>query len=162
MSIFKSVLNLFKRPSVASNSTGHRPSRYPEVVEISIRSLKNTNPSTRKWAAIDLAEIGPEAKEAEPALIEVLNNDSNLDVRRIAAYALGRIKPELREAELVLVKTLEDINPGVRRMAAFALGRMGGKATSSIPALLETLQDDDDSAVRLQAAKALEVIRNEN
>ena len=42
---------------------------------------------------VAIGNIGPEAKEAVPALIEMLK-DENKEVRRLAASALDQIDPE--------------------------------------------------------------------
>ena len=59
-----------------------------------IQSLKS-----RKRVALALGKIGPEAKEAVPALIQALNNQ-NSDVRCAAVVALSKINPEAKSIDL--------------------------------------------------------------
>ena len=71
-------------------------------------------------AALALTEIGPDAREAAPALIEALK-DAEWSVRRQAALALGRIGPEARSALPALEKLGRDPDHLVRKAAREAL-----------------------------------------
>ncbi len=131
-----------------------------------------------------LEELGPAAKDAIPALADMLENDSKYcekaaevlaaigedatpsliksvrfaedsAVRCVAIEALGAIKTTAKDAVPVLIERLRDEEAVVRMRAARALGEMGAK--KAVPALIESLRDED-SDVRGLAAEALGVI----
>jgi hypothetical protein len=64
--------------------------------------LRSPDSNARRYAASALGGIGPEAKEAVPALITTLK-DQNVDVRRYAASVLGEIGPPAKEAVPALI-----------------------------------------------------------
>jgi HEAT repeat protein len=70
-----------------------------------------------------LAEIGPDAKEAVPALVKWLDSKSGLDRRR-TARTLGRIGPSAKDAVPALKSRLVDGSKAVRIWAAIALARI--------------------------------------
>ncbi|MHC4398818.1 MAG: HEAT repeat domain-containing protein [Planctomycetota bacterium] len=128
-----------------------------------------------RWAAAyALAAIGPHAKEAVPALVEMLALDrdrssprpysrlpasmrfeverAETEARRAAAHALGAIDPGAIVP--ALVEALKAPNLAVRREAASALAGMGAGAKEAVPALIEALKDDD-RVIRQHAAFAL-------
>jgi hypothetical protein len=118
-----------------------------------IIALEDEDWHVREAAAIVLGHIGPEAKEAVPALIEALQ-DEEWDVRHAALGALGEIGPEAKEAVPALIKALRDEHPYTRQDAALALGSIGAEAKEAIPALIEALEDNDEYG-RQDAALAL-------
>ncbi|MFQ5794815.1 MAG: HEAT repeat domain-containing protein [Candidatus Bipolaricaulia bacterium] len=59
-----------------------------------IEALQDAEPSVRWQAAITLGEIGPDARDAIPALIEALR-DEDSRVRQAAAEVLETIQEEL-------------------------------------------------------------------
>ncbi len=98
-------------------------------------------------AAWALAEIGPDALEALPALLEVLREPPNrerpesYDGTDDLIHNLGRM--ELRQRSL-------------RRTALHALSRIGPKARDAVPLLLRIAHDSvEGPAIRLAAAEAL-------
>ncbi len=97
-----------------------------------------------------LAEIGPAAAPAIPALIAALK-DEDWDVRSSAARALGNIGPAAASAVPSLIAALKDENRNVWDKAVDALGNIGPAA---VPALIAALKDKD-SDVRSSAARAL-------
>ena len=120
-----------------------------QVVDF-VRQLQSQNVDVRLSAVKALARIGPEAKEAVPALIAALK-DKDDGVRSFAAEALGRIG---KEAVPALIVALKDQNAGVRNSAVYTLGRIGPEAKEVVPALIAALKDKDDG-VRSFAAEAL-------
>jgi HEAT repeat protein len=116
-------------------------------------------------AADALAEIGPAAKAALPALTEALRHRHLASNRPSYALALLRIdRPAAKAAVPALIEVLsrkaqavylpEQAAPAIRKQAASVLGQMGGEARPAIPTLTEALQDTD-AGVRQEAAKAL-------
>jgi HEAT repeat protein len=148
------------------------------------------NKSQAFAAAVALGQMGADAGEVAPALIEALHS-TDADVRRAAARSLGQLgkaafrsfkeanvlhdpDPEARRevvealgwmgpvAVPALIAALKDkdSSPAVRRAAARALGRLGTAAQSALSAL-ETAASDSQEDVRTAAAKALRQIRGE-
>ena len=77
-----------------------------------------------------LAEIGPDAKGAVPALADALR-DIDPDVREAAATALGEIGPDAAGAVRALTVAVRDPKVEVREAAIFRLGRNGAVLRSS-------------------------------
>lgn len=99
-------------------------------------------------------EIGGDASSALPALIGLLQEDSQF-IRQHVVEALGLIK---QPAELIvpaLCSALQDPYMYVRFSAGLALARIGPDASSAVGALQIALQDEDEGPVpMLQASKA--------
>jgi HEAT repeat protein len=112
-----------------------------------------------------LAELGPRAKAAVPALIEALGNPSER-IRWGAARALGRMGSDAWPAVPGLIKLLGEKPPvdsyffhaAPRDAAVEALGEIGPAAKDAVPALT-TLAHDDDDMVAVAAEKALAKIQ---
>ena len=99
--------------------------------------MKDESWGTRCSVAEALGLIGPDAKDAVPALVEA------------------------KEAVPLIVRSLkDDYDPNVRVAAAEALGEIGSEATEAVSALVEALEDYD-SEVGQRAAKALKKIKGE-
>ena len=107
-------------------------------------------PIGRVWR---LAEIGPAAKTAVPALAKLLDSDQP-DVRLQALVALGEIGPAAKDAVPKISKLLvSDPFENVRSAAAFALGTIGQRGPA-IRALTSALKSDD-RFLRVASAWAL-------
>ena len=115
-------------------------------------ALTDGSVQVRKMAASALGEIGPDARQAIPALIQALG-DVDEGVRRRVALSLGEMGAEARSAAPALILTLRDGSSSVRRWAAAALGEIGPTAPAAIPALIAALAQDDmrDRAVVVAA-----------
>jgi HEAT repeat protein len=110
----------------------------------------------RRLAAHALAEIGPAAREAVPALIEAVQDPESF-VRVWAAAALARVEPENVNAISALVAGANDETPFIRSLSAWHLGRLGPQhpgIQAALPELRELLNDNDPSA-RAEAVVAL-------
>lgn len=94
-----------------------------DQVHILIRQLQSRDAVVRISVADALGRIGPEAKEAAPALIAALK-DQDAFIRNSAAEALGEIGPGTKEAAPALIGALKDRDAGVRRSAAKALEKI--------------------------------------
>jgi len=110
-----------------------------------------------RCACSSLRFIGPNAKEAVPALVKGLSS-TDAYVRVSAVSPLGRIGPEARAAVPALVKALEDSDADVRRLAAWALGEIGPEDPETLSALEKVLKDADPN-VRNSATMTLKKIR---
>jgi HEAT repeat protein len=131
----------------------------------------------RAKVAETLAELGPEAKETVPSLVQALRDpkagerrvnyyaaDLGLSYqlhngcRRAVVQALKNIDPgAVRSTVSALVDSSHDADPNVRLAAVLALGCFGHDAMAAIPILRQKLQDND-AFLRLNAAKALKDI----
>jgi HEAT repeat protein len=136
--------------------TGH-PSYLGVAADGWIATLKSSDPLERRLATHALAEIGPAAREAVPALTEVLMDPASF-VRVWAAAALARVEPENPDAVPALVGGTHDEISFVRSLAAWHLGRLGSEhpGIESMAPELRNLLNDSDPSVRAEAKAALE------
>jgi HEAT repeat protein len=112
-----------------------------------------------------LAEIGPPAEKAVPALIQVMRKRNepkdNMErlgqqrflnnVRPFAAEALGKIGPAAVPA---LIDALGDEDQGALRFVAIAVATIGPDAKAALPQLTKLLESENPS-VRMEAARAV-------
>lgn len=110
-----------------------------EVVPGLIDALKDDE--LAKYACVVLAEIGPEAAEAGPALAERLRSEKRPEVRQRLIMALGAV--ESAETAPDLIAIVEDTEHDSRIPAAFALGRLGPSAKQAAAALSKGMEDAD-------------------
>jgi len=117
--------------------------------------------NSRRNAAKALAEIGPEARAAVPALIGLLKERRELNPA-FYCMALGRLGPDAKEAVPVLEEALKDDNRGIRLAAAVALTTIEPQQASNAVAVLKSLQHDpalatvwvtDESGVAKQTSR---------
>ncbi|MFL5241018.1 MAG: HEAT repeat domain-containing protein [Gemmataceae bacterium] len=85
-----------------------------------IESLRSQDAPARKKAAAILWQMGTDAKEATPALLEVAK-DSDPQVREAAVKALGRTGQGTQDAIPALIEALKDDEAAVRAAAARSL-----------------------------------------
>src|SRR5947209_15021673 len=81
--------------------------RTAAAVPLHIDALQDGDAAIRKKAATSLWLIGPEAREATPALLVALLDTDN-GVRQVAARALGRSSSGIPAAIAGLVAALKD------------------------------------------------------
>jgi HEAT repeat protein len=106
-----------------------------------VQSLKDEKATY--WVCLILGEIGPDAAEAVPALVEVLKADQRPEVRREAVLALAAIGPAAAGAVPPLVEALADKDTAIGASAAYALGCVGPQAKEALPALAKSLENAD-------------------
>src|SRR6266853_3228581 len=121
-------------------------------VSVQIQRLRAKDPNVRLSAVQALAQVGPEAKVAIPALIEVFTQDEDWNNRTNAASALTRMGPDAVPS-LIEVLT-KDSHTGTRGIAAEVLGNIGPEAKAAVPALIQAPKDAE-GLVRTDAASAL-------
>jgi HEAT repeat protein len=145
-----------------------------DAVPLLIEVLKRRSPGARRGAAAALAEIGPAAHGAIPALAaslrEALSTNGRSATGNVATtvYALGCIAPKAPEAQAtsadvlaVIAQALKANNASVRAAAAEASGNFGPKAVSALPTLRELLKDQT-AAVRDAAEAAIKKIESKS
>lgn len=127
-------------------------SELPEASDaiIASTSLFRGNGEKGLCPALLFQAMGPNAKPAVPALINLLQETNRMN-RGYVAKALGAIGPSAATAIPALAGLLEDKNQFVRISAAEALGHLG---PSAVPTLVQALQNKD-WLVRAKAAEAL-------
>ena len=122
-----------------------------------IAALRSSDSLERRLAAHALAEIGPAARKAAPALIDALRDPESF-VRVWAAAALVRVQPDTPDAIPALVAGMRDEISFVRSLAAWHLGRLGlgHPPNESVVPELRQLLNDNDPNVRTEAQVALD------
>src|SRR5205807_1376584 len=108
--------------------------------------------TVRARAACTLARLGPNAKEAVPALIDCLN-DADTAVRFHAVYALGRIRENYPAVIAALREAMDDDGSTVAAFAAQMLHRLD-PTVNAVPRLIELL-DHPEAKTRRGAVAAL-------
>jgi HEAT repeat protein len=121
------------------------------------RMLHDADSKTQVQGAFGLSQLGSQAREALPDLLEALKSDDPL-VRQNAALALGAIGPDAAEAVPGLTEALHDGQWTVRRQAALSLGNIGPAAKSALPEL-DKLKKDAHKLVAQAAIEAGKKIR---
>lgn len=120
-----------------------------------IGKLTGKDNTERRRAAEALAELGPDAKLAVPALTKALR-DRDLFVRRYSAQALGKIGTDARDAITALALATGDEAREVQLAAIESLCQLGKPALS---ALLAVVKDPGKvPQVRKKAALGLAAI----
>jgi HEAT repeat protein len=157
------------------------PGHIKEAIPVLLPALRNR---FQRSGAIDaLAKAGPEAKDAVPALVsllqdrgtdytfagrigQVLDQISGPEAASTLMKALaGAPKPSRpaiihalaqtnSSAVAPLVAALNDEDPIVRMLAVRGLGRLGRSVADAVPALVKALQDKDER-VHSEAIKSL-------
>src|SRR5579883_180498 len=104
-----------------------------------IKCLDDPKARVRSEAANRLAELGPQARRAAPALTKALR-DPELFVRQSAAIALGKLGPSARNpVRKEVFKALRDTDEDVRLAALEALLNLGTPDLAELPLLLDLL-----------------------
>jgi len=115
---------------------------------------KDENEEAWYWACVVLADIGPKAKDAVPAVKGVLKHKLE-EVRMQALITLGEILAgsDQPPPDIVKVLTNEKESNAVKYAAAFALGQIGPDEAGT--AALQETMESDDAFLELTAAWAL-------
>jgi HEAT repeat protein len=89
-------------------------------------ALKNEKRSVREQAVAALLNIGPDARAAVPALLELLQNaKETVEIRHGAASALVAIGPDAKAA---LIEVSKGQDNDLKQMALHALSEIDPKA----------------------------------
>lgn len=125
-----------------------------------VMKLESPASEVRTEGLVNLADLGPNAREASSA-IHALMEDPDPTVRANAAWAAWRVEESAKESVEALVPLLSSTNVEVIELACFALGDIGAEAEPAVQNL-EELQTHSEGTTRLQAAEALIRIRGEH
>lgn len=126
----------------------------------SVADLASAASATDPAVAIDaidaLGRLGPQAKDALPALLQALDSPDE-SVRWHAERTLGSIGPAATAAVPKLLAALDNPSALVKAYAAFALGQIGKDAEPAIEKLVERAFDADP-LVRRAVLRAIHAI----
>ena len=96
------------------------------IVQALAANLQDEQPSVRWSAAVGLGTMKKNAREAIPALAEVVTHEAEVETVRVeAAYALAVIAPPKQVTLPVLLRALKSQDTWVRIFVARILGEMG-------------------------------------
>jgi hypothetical protein len=110
--------------------------------------------TTRMQAARVLAQLGPEAREAIPALIVALHDPSSR-VQVEAVMALGKIGPESSSAVPMLLKSFQAKDVILRVQSLFALGRIAPQ-NKEVRSTIANALTDSETLIRWRATNLCE------
>jgi HEAT repeat protein len=115
-----------------------------------LENIRRGEPKVRASATDALRDLGPAAKEAVPALLEMLLEEKDKEVRECAASVLMYIGAGAAPVRPQLLRIFKDPHEDrdIREMVAGAIAEMG---TDSLPTLCQCLKDPDPF-VRTEAA----------
>lgn len=132
----------------------------PRLIELFQRETKRKGVVSVALVALPtiaraIGESGSEAKEAVSALVEALEDESQL-LRVQSAGSLAEIGHKAKDAIPALIKRIkEDEDLITRENSIYALEVIGPVTDAVIPTLIETLLRDNEFMVKTAAAKAL-------
>jgi HEAT repeat protein len=122
-----------------------------------VKDLGDDDPLVREEAVEVLADAGPAAREAAPAL-EKMTREGPQRLRLRAALALGRVAGKNGPAVELLARGLRKSPTAADRTQALqTLQQLSADASPAVPAVLECV-DAPEPAVRAQAASTLRAI----
>ena len=139
------LIKLLKDPSSrvrhsAANALGRVEVASSIALSVLIEDLKD--PGERTGAIWALNDFGDRAKDAVPALAEILSCDLPSWHRVEIARLIGRVGPGAKQVVPVLVKSLNDRDESVRVAVAVALLQVEPESEARIqPALLKMAKD---------------------
>lgn len=133
---------------------GSQSEPYFKGKSLSTWTAELKNPATQQDATMALAQMGPKARLAVPALLEALKSPDK-NVRSSAAFVLGRIGTEAKSAVPDLIDALKDSNQDVRLAAAIALQWIGSEVKRTAVNALVGVLKEQDADLRGRAASAL-------
>lgn len=154
-----------RQAALALGLIGKPASRAVPVIVGLLDETGDAAEPTVVWAAKSLAQFGPIASDAAPALVKLLNNDKRPYHDRVIALeplaVIGVAHPIVVPA---LIQTVEQTKPGpnlsaddansLRALTADTIGLIGPAAAPAAPALVRALLDKNEQ-VRQMSAQAL-------
>lgn len=116
-----------------------------------ISTLRHSSLDVKEFAALALGGFGERAKQAIPALVDVIGNSKSL-VAYFAVESLGTIG---KAAEPALLNALQHHDSSVRSHAIDALGKLGDLSESGRAMLREIGKHNDEIAIAALARATL-------
>lgn len=135
-------------PSVVLPSLHSLADMDDDAVPVLLEALKD--PTSRYWACLALAEIGPGAAAAAAPLAE-LASTGGIEERLQAILALASIGEKAEASVPALVRILDSGDPSLEFAAAFALGRVRSREADAV---LEKTAADADPVLAATASWA--------
>ena len=129
-------------PHVATQAVHALAVQGSKAVPDVARGLENEK--LRLYSIRVLKMMGPDAAEAVPALVKVLESSDDPAVRREVQFALAAIGPAAGTAVPELVKSLSAENEAVRYSAIYALGSLREQGRPAYNELLNNLSSEDE------------------
>ena len=148
-------------PDVVSQVVDALAAHGAKVLPAVLRGLQN--PDLQPLAIEVIRRIGPDAKPAVPALLQIWQAAANdYELRREVQFALGAIGPDAAVAVPQLIESLTSTDAEVRHSACFALGSMGPAADDALRPLARQVTGKVDDFMPIAAAWAMVRIRPHN
>lgn len=119
-----------------------------------IEAMRKKDPFIRRRAAAGLADLGPDAKDAVPVLVDALGDTEDGWVPRVACWALRNIGPAAKNALPRLRELLKENNNLLQMDAARAMVAIDPKAEEARP-VLRKLIERYPGQIGVKAAAAL-------
>jgi HEAT repeat protein len=120
-----------------------------QKVQALINDLKSTDNNVRLKAVAALADFGPGAEPAVPALTDALQV-KNEDLRLNAAMTLGKVG---KVAIPAIGKLLDSTDDDTRYYAIWSIGWMGPEAKGAAGVVIQALADKNDGVRRKAATR---------
>jgi hypothetical protein len=118
-------------------------------------SFRHRAASNQHFQAVKAFQrLGPSAKTAVPALIEIYEQNLSTVSQIATAHALGSIGPPARQAAPALLRGMTNVDANVRHETAFVLSQIHAEPALVAPALIKSLHDPVPE-VRMAAIIAL-------
>ena len=149
--VLPAIKNALANPdmAVATNAVEALASLGEAALPALIDALKIER--IRPVVARVLGRMGRQAKQAVPALAEIVVRDDRVPARCEALMALGAIGPDAAASVPAVVKALGGTREDVCYAACYALGQMGPAAIAAEPVLRKKLADPNET-IALSAA----------
>jgi HEAT repeat protein len=112
--------------------------------------LTDSREASRRYALTALADIGADAADAVPTLLDAATKDASSELRVLAVIALVKIQPNKKEVIAAFARALADDTGAVAEQAARALAAVGPK-NGALPDLLQALEHRNAAVVRIAA-----------
>jgi HEAT repeat protein len=117
----------------------HFEGQSKKILPILREELREPQPASQYMAAQALMMLGPDAAEAVPELLKLLNH-KNAGMRALAAQVLGSIGRTARLAVPALKAMLKEAKPQMRIVAANALSRIAPDVSEALALLRDELR----------------------
>ncbi len=142
--------------TVVANAIDALSSIGPRALKHIDSALQNKD--LRHYAVRLIARLGPEAKDAVPALIEAIGSGSrdpdDREFVREAQFAISTIGAAARDAVPALIKSLDVDDEEIQASASYALGKIGPAARGAVLALRKSM-GSESNLVQLASVRAL-------